>query len=352
MDNTKWLLENAGYPIKYSLTRDPSYIGPMLENEEARAWLGRLTDRALCGNLSNIHGSHDYRYENIAGKCFILGLDANVPPLDIAMRFFIRFLEGHIHAPCEDKLTFGKIYQYRDYETLMACYLPLLGYAREPSVAYVAHKRANILYEFTRQKRYDIYRGDLSYPGANKAWKPYIVDPELYKDGNIALPSIHDMILLAGMYPHFGPDMKHKVETIVQWLFGEGYASINDSLYYYAPDDPRYKSKSVNAKIRLFDFEKADPSPGELKSLLFQFFIFSHFETAKNARWFSAGLNFLDRYQTDAGRYSFPKEMIAEQKDCCVYSGGHMNVGENKKAKAYGEILSTYWMERIHQNAR
>ena len=42
--------------------------------------------------------------------------------------------------------------------------------------------------------------------------------------------------------------------------------------------------------------------------------------------------------------------LITEKPDSYVIFGGHMNVGENKKSKLYGEILSTYWMERISQN--
>jgi hypothetical protein len=44
--------------------------------------------------------------------------------------------------------------------------------------------------------------------------------------------------------------------------------------------------------------------------------------------------------------------MINEKPDCYVIGGGHMNVGENKKSKKYGEIISTYWMGRIEENIK
>ena len=337
----EWLMDHADYPIRYSLMQDPSLIAPMLENEEVRAWLGRLSDRALTGDLSNIHGSHDYRYENIIGKCFILGLNAKVPPFDMVMRFFIHFLDKQTNNIYEEKLTFGKMYQYRDYETIVACYMPFLGYTGEQSVQYVANKRANIIYGFTKQGRYDVYRDDLAYPGAKKEWKPYIIDPELYKDGNIALPSIHDLILFAGMYRYFDRETKDKVETTIRWIFDDAYSQINNSLYYYAPDDPRYKSKGINNGINL---------SGDLQSLLYRCFIFSHFDEAKKSSWFLGAMENLNRCRTETGRFIFPKEMIVEQKDSYVFNGGHMNVGESKKNKNYAEIISTYWMQRINQN--
>jgi hypothetical protein len=241
------------------------------------------------------------------------------------------------------------MYHYRDYETILACYMPFLGYAHEKSVQYVASKRANIVCEFTRQGRYDVYRDDLAYPGANKAWKPYILDPELYRDGNIALPSIHDLILFAGMYPHFDHETREKVETTVRWLFGGGYASIHDRLYYYAPDDPNYKSKAINSKVRLPDLrELSRADAGDLQGLLYLCFILSHFREARE--WVSEAVLCLERYKTESGRYVFPKEMIAEKKDSYATDGGHMNPGESKKNKRYAEIVSTYWMERICAN--
>jgi hypothetical protein len=61
-------------------------------------------------------------------------------------------------------------------------------------------------------------------------------------------------------------------------------------------------------------------------------------------------LRYLDQYKNENGRYVFPSCLITEKADSCVVFGGHMNIGENKTLKLYGEILSTYWMERIYQN--
>ena len=340
--NREWLADNADVPICYALTHDTSLTDSLMENAEVKYWLDTLSYRVATNNLGDIHGSHDYRYENIIGKCFILGLNSDIPQFDVMMRFFINFLDTHITKKYDSPLTFGKIYQFRDYETIMSCYLPFLGYHNEPSVKYVAEKRINIVYEFTKQKRYDVYNPTAKYPGARKEWLASILDPSLYADGNIVLPSIHDFILFAGMYQHLPQEMRDKIEVITAWIFDENYSQVNGSLCYYAADDPRYKSKAINAKVML-------PSVTE-PQLLYMCFILSHFDTARKSAWFTQSITYLNGYQTADGRYKFPKALLTEKKDSYVTSGGHMNVGESKRNRLYNEILSTYWMTKIKNN--
>ncbi|MDE6745176.1 MAG: hypothetical protein K2J72_00915, partial [Oscillospiraceae bacterium] len=82
----------------------------------------------------------------------------------------------------------------------------------------------------------------------------------------------------------------------------------------------------------------------------FTVFVLSHFKAAGKSEWFSLALQYLDQYKNKNGRYKFPTRMITEKADSYVIFGGHMNVGENKRSKLYSEIISTYWMERIHCN--
>ncbi|MDR1533204.1 MAG: hypothetical protein LBS62_13665 [Clostridiales bacterium] len=335
MSNRKWLLENADVPIRYNLVHEQSLVEGLLSNEEVSAWLQRLAGRVAARDLSNIHGSHDYRYENIMKKCFILGLNAAIPQFDSSARFFIDFLSRHITETYGEVLTFGKMYAYRDYETILACCLPFFGYCDEPAVRYVVDKRLQILYNFTKQKRYDVCRPCLDYAGVPPEWRAHIIDPDLYSDGNIALPSIHDYILLAGAYRCLGREDKAKAETVAEWLFGQGYEGVYPRFYYYAPHDPSYKAKAVNAKVDLSG------------NNLFACFILSHFEAARSSDWFAGLMTVCGTYKTPEGRFVFPKQMIAEKKD-----GEHMNVGEAKRDKLYAEIISTYWMERILSNCQ
>jgi hypothetical protein len=172
--NTDWLLDNSDFPIKYLLTKDRSYIKKFMENHEVQYWLSQLKQRSGNAELGEIHGSHDYRMENILGKCWILGLSKAIPVFAHYMDFIINYLNNHIKESREDKLSFTKIYSYRDYETVLSCFLPMLGYGNEASVKYIAGKRINILYNFVNQKRYDIYVDASGYKGVKKEWQAYI----------------------------------------------------------------------------------------------------------------------------------------------------------------------------------
>jgi hypothetical protein len=340
--NRDWLLSVADYPIKYSLTRDPVFIDGLLANADVALWLSSLGGRVASGGLADIHGSHDYRYENIIKKCFVLGLDSRVPEFDAYIAFYINFLNEQIVKEHGETLTFGKMYQFRDYETVLACYLPLLGYANEPCVRFIAEKRANLLYGFTKQGRYDIYADVTGLPGIKKEWKPFIVDPALYADGNIRVPTIHDFILFAGMYSSLDEAEKVKVETIVGWIFSDSYKKLIGNYYFYAPQDPAYKTKSLAHRLVLPEVSDQDGNQG---NLLFLCYIFSHFKTARSSVWFCETLGYLESFKNADGRYVFPPNLIIEQKD-----GPRMNPGEQRKNPFYAEIVSTYWMERIYDN--
>jgi hypothetical protein len=286
--------------------------------------------------------------ENILGKCWILGLTKEISAFAEKMEFILRFLYRHIQVNPPDELSFGKIYHYRDCEKVLSCFLPFLGYHEDPAVLHIARKRLDILYHFTRRRRYDIYVDGSKLKGVKKEWQPYIINPDFYADGHIALPDMHDYLLFAGMFPYLSQEEKEKVEIIAEWLFDEGYSGINRRYgYFYAPGGS-YSTKAVIFKLHLLDFRDMVFDNGDLVSLLFNVFVLSHFKAARDSEWFSLALRYLNRYKNENGRYVFPPRLITEKPDSYVIFGGHMNVGENKKSKLYGEILSTYWMERIN----
>ena len=350
--NKEWLLRTADTPIKYNLNKDPALIKTLLQNSEVSYWLNRLSERARGNDIGAVHGSHDYRMENILGKCWILGLSKEIPQFAEAMKFITEFLNRHIQMMPPEKLDFGKIYHFRDYEKVLACFLPLLGFGDDSAVGVIARKRLDILYEFTRQKRYDIYVDGSKLKGVKKEWQPYVIDPVLYADGHIALPDMHDFLLFAGMYPTFTAEERRKAETIAEWLFEEGYDRIMRRYgYFYAPGGS-YDTKAIIFKLHLLDFRNMTFDKGDLVLLVFNLFVLSHFKAARESNWFSQALCYLEQFKNENGRYSYPANLITEKPDSYVIFGGHMNVGESKKSKLYREILSTYWMERIFQNTK
>ena len=348
--NRTWLLENAGMPIRYNLIDDSKDIEMFLQNTEVSNWLSRLSERSKDNNIGDIHGSHDYRMENILGKCWILGLSKSIDVFAENIIFIQKYLKEHIQATPPQELSFEKIYYFRDCEKVLSCFLPLLGFFEDDAVKHIAGQRLEILYNFTKQKCYDIYVDGAKLKGVKKEWQPFVINPDLYANGHIALPDMHDLLLFAGMYQYMTKDEQQKVETIVEWFFKVEYKKIIRRYGYFYVPGGSYNAKAVIFKLHLPDFEKAAFDKVELGSLLFNLFILSHFEAAKSSEWFCLALDYLNQYKNENGRYSFPSHFITEKKDSYVIFGGHMNVGEIKRNKLYNEIISTYWMERIMQN--
>lgn len=348
--NKEWLLENAEMPIRYNLTHNNNDIENLLLNEEVSNWLLRLSERAKGENIGDIHGSHDYRIENILGKCMILGLQKNIDVFAENMEFILEFLNKHIQTTFPKELSFEKIYHYRDCEKVLSCFLPLLGFFEDDAVKHIVEQRLEILYNFTKQKCYDIYVDGAQLKGVKKEWKPFIINPDLYANGHIVLPDIHDLLLFAGMYQYLNKVEQQKVETIVEWFFDVEYKKIIRRYGYFYVPGGSYNTKAVIFKLHLPDFKNAVFDKGDFTSLLFNLFVLSHFETAKSSEWFALALNYLNQYRSENGQYSFPPNFITEERDRYVVFGGHMNVGEVRKNKLYNQIISTYWMERIIHN--
>lgn len=348
--NKSWLMEVANPIIKHNLGHKIKKFSDFLENEEVRNWFFRLEERVNERTIGDVHGSHDYRMENILGKCFVLGLTKEYEQFAECMSFITDYLQQCLKEEPGIELNYAKLYHYRDYQKVLCCYLPFLGYGDDSAVQYIGKQRIERCYMFTKEKCYDIYDTESHFFGVKKDWRPYIIKPSLYADGHIPLPDIHDLILFAGMYPQLSKSEKEKVESIVAWLFDEGYQKIIRRYgYFYVPGDI-YSAKAIISKPYFVDFQYMDAEnvdKGDLTSLVFQLFILSHFETARNTLWFQLAMDYLETFRCKNGHYKFPAYLITEKQDCYVTKGGHMNVGENKKNILYREILSTYWMEKI-----
>ena len=348
--NKDWLMENANVPIKYIITHNSEYVKSFLKNIEVENWLEKLSERSNYNNIGAIHGSHDYRMENILGKCWVLGLSSNIQTFSNTIDFILKYLNDHINTTPHNELSFGKIYHYRDYEKVLSCFLPFLGFENDNAVKHITNQRLEVLYNFTKQKNYNIYIDGSKLSGVKKEWQPYIINPDLYSDGHIALPDMHDLLIFAGMYDYLSAKQQKKIETIVQWFLADEYNQIIHRYGYFYIKGGSYNSKAVIFKMNLIDFKDMILDKGDLVSLIFNVFVLSHFKSAKKSQWMSLAMSYLEQFKTENNRYIFPPYFITEKTDSYVIFGGHMNIGENKKNKLYKEIISTYWMERIKQN--
>ena len=81
-------------PIRYNLLPDAKTNGE-LENEllsctDIKYWFKFLQENAALGFPQKIHGSHDYRYENIMGKLCQLGFHSGI---DVFHKCCLMYLE-------------------------------------------------------------------------------------------------------------------------------------------------------------------------------------------------------------------------------------------------------------------
>jgi hypothetical protein len=163
MGNIEWLLKTAGCPIRYNLLRleagnQNKELGRELtEFGEVKYWLKYLHEYNKTKNISKIHGSHDYRFENIMGKLFQLGLNIEIDTFKKLTSFYLDFLHRHVERDVDEKLSFSKIYSNYDYELILASFLALTGYHNDRAVKKITQKRLNLYCIDSPKKKDMIY---------------------------------------------------------------------------------------------------------------------------------------------------------------------------------------------------
>ena len=106
-----------------------------------------------------------------------LGMSKQLDRFAENIDFILKHLETQVQSDPFSDTGFGRIYHYRDHEKVLCCFLPLLGFYSEPAVKYITGQRIKILYEFTRQMRYDIYTNGKKFGGVKKNGSPLLSNP-------------------------------------------------------------------------------------------------------------------------------------------------------------------------------
>ena len=143
------------------------------------------------------------------GKLTQLGVHAGMAPLDVLVAPFIEWLDYALQQQDSDSPIEDMAYRI----PIVAAFLMRAGYEHVPAVATVAQRRLNTLYDFCRQGRYDIYAGPEGYPTIPKSYRAFrIVNPALTQSGNVALPDLYDMTMLAAL-PDAMPRRSHRTQA-------------------------------------------------------------------------------------------------------------------------------------------
>lgn len=354
MQNIFWLKEVGNVPIQCNLKyvfeekSSKKEKESLLQHDEVKYWLSMLEEASK--RLDDIHGSHDYRYENIMGKLYQLGVRVDMKEYAQYAEVYLDFLHSHTKRERVEEIQMNEIYSNYDFELILATFLAMTGYQDDKAVAYIIRKRIELLYAFTKQNIFDIYVDPKECPGVIKEWRDYIINPKYYSDSNICVPVIHDYFLFSAIYKDANEEDKKKIDVIVSWLFQEECKKIGRRYgYFYFPHDSR-KAKAVCWKLvlpEITDILEKKTCPYELVQTVY---LLSHFKESKNHSQFMNLVNYLETFQTVDGRYKFKKTMLAEKKDSYYIFGKHMGLGEDRNDSSWLEIESTYWMEMIQMN--
>lgn len=301
----KWLLQNGGPSIRYrtatELLDDPDSVDldrlaqDLLESPQVRVWLDRLLPDT---SRTGLHHSRNTAYENAIGKLVQLGCKRGMPAFDQRTQPFRSWLEDELEKP---SVPFGLFFQI-----LVAAFLAMAGYCRNQAVRALLTRRLQTLYQFTRRRDYSIYAERDAYSGIPKAFrgKP-LVNPELYANGDMQLPSIHDVNALA----HFSWDLDHEhtenmIDTVIGYILSAEYQRLPDGYGIVRLGVRRYHAMGWDVKLPgYFGYDLGD---WDARQLVQRVELMAHFPIARRHRWFQDSVEHLESHRTMQGTYLSP----------------------------------------------
>lgn len=318
----------------------------LLASPPVHEWLGNLLPLNYGGHSElNIHGTRDTNYENAMGKLTQLGLRAGLGPFDERTAHWRDLVLEDRTARYRNPLNMGYI-SFIYHRTLIAAFLGLAGY-RDPVIHSVLADRLNALYQFTRKSSFDIYVDPYLYKGLAPSFRKYVVNRELYGDGHVHLPWIHDIFgfrALLTLWPD--TETERKVNTVLDWVMDRacqalphrGYGTIASSdrggeIRGWKPDLPGYFGLN---------------SPGfDGTGLVQAIELYSGFRHAREHGWFKESLAHLKGFATGRGTYLFPARYLRDERRGHWVFGFRMGLGEDRRSRDWREIESTFWMTLI-----
>lgn len=367
----RWLLDHGAPVIRYRIATEFAAALPALDLEALRAdllqdpiiinWLNNLESYAVLadkqrrgegigdrGNSSFLHGSTDMNIEVVLPKLAQLGLRAGMPILDEKTSSWLQFLETELkkipdQIYSRDTQFLSIVYSYYDNRLIIASALAQAGYTQHKAVAHVVQSRLDGIYEAVTPGRFDIYEEKGKYSVHPKAWAEHLIKAELYADGDIRLPFIHDICDFALIYKNAGAEAKHKIDTIIDWILAPEHQTFLYNYGYIRCPDGR--GKSVGHKMNFPGYFGFDTPGFDSRSLVFRCWQMAHFPQARAHFWFQDSLHHLEHFATAPGIYAFPPNYLPEASGNGYWiHGSRMGLGENRRDPLWRTVESTFWM--------
>jgi len=317
------LLKEASIAIRYRMisksceennTADYFKLKSELENSEK---VKRMI--TYLANHKEYHGATLYAAENSLNILIDMGLLYGV-----GFSEFDNVLEKLACKVKERKIEESHVLRYLP-DIVMIPFLLRAG-VRESWMTEFVRERIDVIYDFIKQRNYDIYDDINIYKGIPKNFQGRpIIRPELCEKGQIKLPLEYDIYGLASIYDEVPKDYKKKIDEIIIYIMDKNFQRIADT-YGVLTDKKNYWALGW------------DPKPTDLEKeychnpLLLKMELLSCFEVATKTEWFLQALKKIEQFKDDDGFYHYPKNYLTE-KDSCWILGNHMGVGENRRNK-------------------
>ena len=343
----EWLLDHAGPAIRFRMMAEFTRTGQdreiaakhLLQSNLVQTWLKRLTPEL---GFNQLHGASPTTFESAMGKLTQLGCRKGMPPFDQRIRVFREWFRTAV-----DEMP-GSDFSWMPFlRILVSPFLARAGYWDEQClVDYLAY-RLDVLNDVAQSRRVNIHLDAASAGRLPRAFRNRpLIDPELTAGGEIRLPLIYDIHLLANIPSHLLPlEFREKIESVIGYVLDPTYQALPEGYGILRADQRKYYAMGWSVHLAGYDgISEHHPQAGRFVQ---QMVLMSHFALARRSSWFRNGLQFLKGYQTEPGRYCFPRHFLPESRSGYWVMGMYMGMEENRRTKQALEIESTFWMLKL-----
>lgn len=343
-----WLMENAGSIIRYrtavELLGESDYgkvdllKKDLLSDGLVKHWLGNLVPKF---GTTDLHHSKPEAYENAMGKLYEFGLRKGMRVLDERTEPFRRWLAEQIRLSKEDR---ARLFYPAFYWKLTAAFLSMTGYSEDEAVNAVILKRLETIYPFAKKGDLsNVYIPQDSFPGFPKAFsRRPLINPDLYPNGEMKLPDIHDVNAFLHSAPIMGdPQLRRKVEVIVDFILKPGYQRLEPG-YGVIRDEKTGRYYGAGWSVHLPGFFEADIQANRFGRFLLRLSTMSRSKTAREHPWFKRSLNLLEKYRSEDGLVTFPSRFMPKSKIGYWVLGRRMGLEANRRGKKAITSESTF----------
>jgi hypothetical protein len=365
---TNWLLENGGPIIRYKtvteLVTDQTNYNlenlreDLLKSEIVQKWLLKsetfqkqlqLKPASSLSGIYTLHHSKSSVYENLMNKLIQLGLNSTFKAYDKLAQRSLEILSTLVKE-------YNDVFK-QFFISLILGFLCRSGYEDEELVRQALDLRFDALNDFNQLENLDFYVDPVGFPRLPKIRRHDIVNPELYSDGKIRFPFIHDIWAFSGIIKSkLYQDKKDLIEKVIKRILTQDYQNLKKGYGIVVASPTKAYGMGWSIHLPFFqDPHSLDFSESSLKKMekstpshfLQRLYLLSQFPTARKNSWFITCFEKLKSYKTEKGTYLLPKSCLIERPSGYWVMGAYMGFGENRRVKKWAEIESTFWMAKI-----